>query len=90
MTMNTCAFLLLAMAVAAQSAAVADQAVWLAGAQKKDDPRVLAFYEGMCTHWADQNGLTSEGREVYLAKCRADAPSVFSVGYEEGDGGGGE
>jgi hypothetical protein len=64
--------------------------IWPAGALEKDDARVLAFYSGICTQWADQNGLTGDAHDAYLAKCRADVPAIFPVGYEEGGDGGDE
>lgn len=63
---------------------------WPAGALDKDDPRVLAFYDGVCGRYADDNGLSGAQRDAYLANCRADMPAVFPVGYDEGSSGGGE
>jgi hypothetical protein len=68
----------------------AGQPVWPAGAQKKDDPRVLAFYDGQCARYADQNGLSGEKRDAFMSSCLASIPAVFPVGYAEGGGGGGE
>jgi len=64
--------------------------VWPAGAQKKDDPRVLAFYDGQCALYADQSGLAGDKREAFVSNCLASLPSVFPVGYAEGGGGGEE
>jgi hypothetical protein len=89
-SMKRFALVLVAVAVAAPTVSFGDQPAWPAGAQKKDDPRVLAFYDGMCALWADQNGLTGEQRDAYLTKCRMDASAVFPVGYVEEDSGGGE
>ena len=88
--MKRFALVLVAVAVAAPAVSFGDQPVWPAGAQKKDDPRVLAFYDGMCGYWADQKGLTGAKRDDYLAKCGKDASTVFPVGYVEGGDGGGE
>lgn len=88
--MKRFALILVAMAVTAPIVSLGDQPEWPAGAQKKDDPRVLAFYDGMCAFWADQNGLTGTQREDYMVKCRTDASAVFPVGYVEGGDGGGE
>jgi hypothetical protein len=51
---------------------------------------VLAFYDGLCGRYADDNGLRGTERDAYLANCRADMPAVFPVGYDEGSSGGGE
>jgi len=66
------------------------QPAWPAGVQKKDDQRILAFYDGQCARYADQNGLTGEKRAAFVSNCRANIPSVFPVGYAGGDGGGGD
>jgi hypothetical protein len=81
----------LAVLVAAPAGYAADdKPVWLAGAQKKDDPRVLAFYDAQCAQYADRNALTEkEGREAFVAKCRESIAGVFPVGYAVGGGGGG-
>ena len=63
---------------------------WPAGAQEKDDPRVLAFYDGMCAQYADQQGLAGTDREGFITRCRTSIPKVFPVGYSESGGGGGE
>jgi hypothetical protein len=78
-----------AAALAAPVVSFAAEPVWPGGAKKSDDPRVVAFYDGMCAKWADQNGLTGEKRDAYLTKCQADAPAIFPVGYGGGGGGGG-
>jgi hypothetical protein len=88
--MNKFALALVASALAAPTVSFAESPVWPAGAQDKNDERVLAFYAGMCANWADENGLAGGEREAYLAKCQADAPAVYPVGYAGGgDGGGG-
>lgn len=63
---------------------------WPAGAKEKNDPRVLAFYDGMCAKYADQQGLAGTDREGFIVRCRTSIPNVFPVGYDEsgGDGGG--
>lgn len=66
------------------------QPMWPSGVQQKDDQRIVAFYDGQCARYADQNGLTGEKRAAFVSNCRANIPSVFPVGYAEGDGGGGE
>lgn len=63
---------------------------WPSGTLDKNDPRVLAFYDGLCSRNADDNGLRGTERDTYLAKCRANMPAVFPVGYDERSGGGGE
>ena len=54
----------------------------------KDDPRVLAFYDGMCAQYADRQGLVGPARDAFVANCRASIPQVFPVGYDESSGGG--
>jgi hypothetical protein len=88
--MNRFAAISVAAALAAPVVSFAGQPVWPAGAQKKDDAQVIAFYDGMCAQWADRNGLTSDAREAYLAKCRKDAAKALPVGYAEGGDGGDE
>ena len=88
--MNRFVSIVVAAALAAPVVSFGAEPAWPAGAQKKDDPRVLAFYDGMCAQWADQNGLTGKKRDAYLAKCRTDAGEVYPVGYAQGGGGGGE
>ena len=63
---------------------------WPAGAMQKDDPRVLAFYDGMCAQYADAQGLSGDARDTFITRCRASIPRVFPVGYDESGGGGGE
>ncbi len=87
--MNKFALALVAAALAVPTVSFAESPVWPAGAQDKNDERVLAFYGGMCTNWADEHGLAGDEREAFLTKCRTDAPAVYPVGYAEGDGGGG-
>jgi hypothetical protein len=82
--------LALAGAIAAPVVWAAKGPQWPAGAEDKNDPQVLAFYDGMCAQYADNHGLSGADRDAFLTKCRADIPAVFPVGYAEGGGGGGE
>ena len=76
------------------TAAMADMAAsapqWPADAQEKNDPRVLAFYDGTCAQYADRQGLVGEAHDAFVTRCRGSIPRVFPVGYEEGDSGGEE
>jgi hypothetical protein len=81
---------LMAAAVSSPSLASTSSSQWPAGTLDKEDPQVLAFYGGLCSRYADDNGLRDAEREAYLAKCRTAMPAVFPVGYEEGGGGGEE
>ncbi len=88
--MNRILLISLAASIAPSLAFSAGQPTWPAGAQDTNDPRVLAFYDGTCAHYADQNGLTGVARDAYLTKCRTDMPEVYPVGYAQGGGGGGD
>jgi hypothetical protein len=72
------------------AAAAGQSPEWPAGAQQKDDPRVLAFYDGMCAQYADRQGLGGDAREAFVTRCRGSIPNVFPVGYDESSGGGEE
>jgi hypothetical protein len=89
-TLATC--LLSAAAALAPAASMAVTATaspqWPAGALQKDDPRVIAFYDGMCAQYADRQGLAGSARDAFIANCRASIPRVFPVGYDEAGGGG--
>jgi hypothetical protein len=89
-TLATCLLsAVVALAPAASMAAAATASPqWPAGALQKDDPRVLAFYDGMCAQYADRQGLVGPARDAFVANCRASIPQVFPVGYDESSGGG--
>jgi hypothetical protein len=76
--------------VSAAALAATEPVAWPAGAQDKQDSRVLAFYDAQCGHWADGQGLSGEQRSAYLERCRADAAKIYPVGYDPKSGGGGE
>ena len=63
---------------------------WPNGAEDKNDPQVLAFYDGMCAQYADRQGLGGNAREAFVTRCRGSIPNVFPVGYDESSGGGEE
>jgi hypothetical protein len=91
MTISIPIALTVGLACAAAVAVAADPApTWPAGTTDKKDPKVLAFYDRQCTSWADSNGLAGDARDAYLAKCRANAPKVYPVGYGPPAEGGGE
>lgn len=75
---------------AVAAVALAATVPYPSGATSEDDPRVVAFYAGQCKQWADQQGLSGQTREGFLAKCQANMPKVLPVGLSEGQGGGGE
>jgi len=61
-------------------------AVWPAEVIEKDDPGLMAFYDGQCAQYADQNGLTGEARQTYVQSCRSRMSDVFPAGQAEGGG----
>jgi hypothetical protein len=63
-----------------QAALAADGPAWPEGVQKKDDPRILAFYDAQCAQWADGNGLAADARDAFIKKCRTDAAGTYPVG----------
>lgn len=87
-------FLFSASALALSTASIAATTTatpsWPSGALEKTDPRVLAFYDGMCEHYADRQGLIGDARGSFVTRCRGSIPKVFPVGYDESSGGGGE
>jgi hypothetical protein len=82
--------LLSGLLVSAAALSATEPAAWPAGAQDKQDPQVLAFYEAQCNKWADGQGLSAEQRGTYLQQCRVNAAMVYPVGYDLKSGGGGE
>ena len=76
--------------VSAAALSATEPVAWPAGAQDKQDPRVLAFYEAQCNNWADGHGLPAEQRGAYLQQCRVSAAMVYPVGYDLKSGAGGE
>ncbi|KPK56302.1 MAG: hypothetical protein AMS22_01725 [Thiotrichales bacterium SG8_50] len=60
---------------------------WPQNAENEQDPRVVAFYEGRCTNFADEQGLSGTERENFIAQCRHNAPEVWPVGLDHKDGG---
>ena len=73
--------------VSAAALAATEPVAWPAGAQDKQDPQILAFYEDQCNRWADGQGLSGEQRGAYLARCRVNAAIIYPVGYAESDDG---
>ena len=59
---------------------------WPQNAANEQDPRVVAFYEGRCSNYADQQGLTGTERENFITQCRTSAPEVWPVGLDQKDG----
>jgi hypothetical protein len=80
----------LALTTVSLAATTAATPSWPSGALEKADPRVLAFYDGMCEHYADSQGLVGDARGSFVTRCRGSIPKVFPVGYDESSGGGGE
>jgi hypothetical protein len=80
----------LGLGLGSTAAVAAAPVTWPVGVQKKDDPRLVAFYEAQCTRWADDNGLAGEARTDYLAKCLVNVQKIYPVGYAKSSGGGGE
>lgn len=62
---------------------------WPAGATK-GDPRLQAFYDGMCAVYADRNDLAGADRDAFVKQCLGSIAKAFPVGYAAGGGGGGE
>lgn len=55
------------------------------GTLNPDAPEVLAFYAATCAGYADEQGLSGDGRAAYLAKCAAEAPQIWTVGYDKSE-----
>lgn len=63
---------------------------WPAGVQDKNDPTIMAFYDGQCARYADRNDLTGDERQAFVSNCRSSISAVFPVGYAGGGDGGGD
>lgn len=77
------ALLILALLAMSGTALAAQRAPeWPADATKENDPRVVAFYQGRCNQWAEENGLEAEARSNFVENCLQAAPTVWPVGED--------
>lgn len=53
------------------------------GAMDPESPEAQEFYSERCNAYADEQGLSDEARDAYVARCVADGPKVWPMGYEK-------
>ena len=51
----------------------------------ENSPQVVAFYQGRCNQWADENALQGAQRDAFVANCLTDIPQVWTVGMDNSD-----